>query len=80
MKPKELREKTESELKELERDLQRDIWKTRFENFTNQLDDTAKIGRLRKDLARVKTILTERTSVAAPVSGGADNATAGDNA
>jgi large subunit ribosomal protein L29 len=60
MKAKELREKTESELKEMERDLTRDIWKSRFENFTNQLDDTARIGRLRKDLARVKTLLTER--------------------
>lgn len=60
MKPSEVREKTESELNELEHQLRRDLWKARFDNFTNQLDDTAKIRRLRKDLARVKTILTQR--------------------
>ncbi|MGD8859161.1 MAG: 50S ribosomal protein L29 [Myxococcales bacterium] len=60
MKAKDLRERTQSELEEMERDIARDIWKARFANFTNQLDDTAKVRRLRRDLARVKTILTER--------------------
>jgi len=60
MKAKDLRDKTDSELAELERDLARDLWKTRLQNFTNQLDDTAKIRRTRRDLARVKTLLTER--------------------
>ena len=57
MKPKELRDRTKAELQTMEQDLTRDLWKTRMSNFTNQLDDTAKIRRLRRDLARVKTVL-----------------------
>ena len=40
----------------------RELWKTRMDNHTNQLDDTAKIRRLRRDIARVKTLLVERKS------------------
>ncbi len=58
MKAKELLEKTASELQQLEQELTRDLWKTRFKNFTSQLDDTAKLRRLRRDIARVKTVLT----------------------
>lgn len=61
MKPKELREKTRDELERMEGELARELWKTRLKNFTNQLDDTAKIGRLRRDIARVKTMLTTMT-------------------
>ena len=59
MKAKELREKTRDELAQLENEFTRELWKTRMGNFTNQLDDTAKIRRLRRDVARVKTLLTE---------------------
>jgi large subunit ribosomal protein L29 len=59
MRAKEMRERTESELEVMERELTRELWKTRFSNFTNQLDDTAKLRRLRRDIARVKTLLTE---------------------
>jgi large subunit ribosomal protein L29 len=60
MKAKEMRERTLGELEQMERDLTRDLWKTRFSNFTNQLDDTAKVRRLRREIARVKTILTQK--------------------
>lgn len=60
MKASELREETADELKERERDLTRELWQARMDNYTNQLDDTAKIRRLRRDIARVKTLLTER--------------------
>jgi large subunit ribosomal protein L29 len=60
MKAKELRERTASELEQMESTLARDLWKTRFANFTNQLDDTAKVRRLRREIARVKTILTQK--------------------
>ena len=59
MKFKELREKSRDELVRMEGELTHDLWKTRLKNFTNQLDDTAKIGKLRRDIARVKTLLTE---------------------
>jgi large subunit ribosomal protein L29 len=45
--------------------LRRQLWKARFDNHTNQLDDTSTIKKLRQDLARVKTILTERRADAA---------------
>jgi len=61
MKAKELRERTVGELEGMERDLSRELWKTRFSNFTNQLDDTAKLRRLRREIARVKTILTQQS-------------------
>ena len=59
MKAKDIKEKAKPELEEMERDLTRELWKTRFSNFTNQLDDTAKLRRLRRDIARVKTVLTQ---------------------
>jgi large subunit ribosomal protein L29 len=60
MKAKEMRERSVAELQGMERDLSRELWKTRFTNFTNQLDDTAKLRRLRREIARIKTILTEK--------------------
>lgn len=60
-KSKELRERTSEDLAQLVKELERDLWKSRFDNHTNQLDDTAKVSRLRRDVARVKTILSERT-------------------
>lgn len=68
-KPSELREKTVDELKELEQTMTRDLWKARFSNYSNQLDDTDKIRRLRREIARVKTIMTERANKAAGENG-----------
>jgi large subunit ribosomal protein L29 len=59
MKVKEMRERSHGELQMMEKELERELWKTRFQNFTNQLDDTAKLRRLRRDIARVKTLLTQ---------------------
>jgi len=47
----------------------RDLWKARFSNYSNQLDDTDKIRRLRREIARVKTIMTERANKAAGENG-----------
>lgn len=60
MKNSELRERSVGDLRVLEAELARDLWKARFSNFTNQLDDTAKIRRLRRQVARVKTIITQK--------------------
>lgn len=65
MKPAEIRELSDEELKNLESDLARKLWKARFDNHTNQLDDTASIAQIRRDIARVKTIRTERVSAQA---------------
>jgi large subunit ribosomal protein L29 len=62
MKTEDIRERSTEELDLLEGDLRRQLWKARFDNHTNQLDDTSSIQKLRRDLARVKTILTQRAS------------------
>ncbi|MEM7437647.1 MAG: 50S ribosomal protein L29 [Myxococcota bacterium] len=65
MKPSDIREQTTEELSIMEGDLRRQLWKARFDNHTSQLDDTSSIPKLRRDLARVKTILTERKAAEA---------------
>jgi len=60
MKASGFRERSTSELEQLEAELRRELWKARFDNYTHQLDDTSKIRRLRRNIACVKTILTER--------------------
>ena len=65
MKPADMRENTTEELSIMEGDLRRQLWKARFDNHTSQLDDTSSIQKLRRDLARVKTILTERKAAEA---------------
>ena len=62
MKAKEIRERETQNLVELEKELAKDLWKARFDNHSNQLDDTDKIRRLRRDIARVKTALTQRSA------------------
>lgn len=62
MKNSEIRERSEGDLGQLESELSRDLWKARFSNYTNQLDDTAKIRRLKRDIARVRTIHTQKVN------------------
>jgi large subunit ribosomal protein L29 len=56
----EARERGTDELRNMEKDLTRELWQARLDNHTNQLDDTAKIRRLRRSIAQIKTVLTER--------------------
>ena len=65
MKANDLRERTTEHLLELEKSLGAEVFQARFKNFTNQLNDTAAIRKTRRDLARVKTILTQRTDASA---------------
>lgn len=62
MKTAEIREKSNEDLAELEKTTARELWKSRFANHSNQLDDTNKVRRLRRDIARMKTIQNERAS------------------
>jgi large subunit ribosomal protein L29 len=62
MKASDLRERTTEHLAELEKSLAREIFDARFKNHTARLNDTASIRRLRRDLARVKTILVQRAA------------------
>ena len=60
MKAKDLRERTDDHLRELEKSLAQEVFQARFKNFTNRLNDTASIRKTRRDRARVKTELTRR--------------------
>lgn len=57
MKAKDLHERTVEDLKELEKTLSKDLFDSRFKNFTNRLDDTALLRRNRREIARIKTVL-----------------------
>ena len=59
MKAKELRDMDAQELIEKESSLRQELFNLRFQKATGQLGNTAMIGKTKKDLARVKTILNE---------------------
>lgn len=60
MKTSEIRERTDEELVTLIRQLQVDSFKLRVQKATNQMENTNAPRRLRKDLARVCTVLRAR--------------------
>lgn len=62
MKAKELRNLSIEELKEKEHELSQELFNLRFQKATGQLGNTAMVNKTKKDLARVKTILTEQIS------------------
>jgi len=69
---KDLREKSAEELGELLRVQRSELLAARFDNFTNKLNDTARIRRLRREIARVKTVLGAKgkTATTAPSGSG----------
>ena len=64
MKAKEIREMSVEELNVKLNDLKKDLFNLRFQNATNQLDNPMKIVDVRHDIARIKTILREKTGAA----------------
>jgi large subunit ribosomal protein L29 len=61
MKPTELREKSAEDLAALERELRQGLFEHRLKNFTNRLDDTSLVRKARRDIARVRTLLAEKS-------------------
>ena len=52
---------------ELAQDLvaaKKELFNLRFQNATNQLDNTSRIKEVRKNIARIQTIITEKEKVA----------------
>ena len=45
-------------------DAKKELFNLRFQNATNQLDNTARIKEVRKNIARIQTVITEKASVA----------------
>lgn len=60
MKAKEIREKTVSELNQSLLELKTELFNLRFQLATGELENPLRINKVRKDIARVKTILRER--------------------
>jgi large subunit ribosomal protein L29 len=59
VKAKEMRDLSVEELKDKERELSQEIFNLRFQKATGQLGNTAMLGKTKKDLARVKTVLRQ---------------------
>ncbi len=57
MKAKELKELSTEELVKLEADYRDELFNLRFQLATGQLENTARIKQVRKNIARVKTVL-----------------------
>ena len=64
MKPEELRGKTPDELNDLLLDSKKELFNLRFQRASGQLENTARIGEVRRDIARVKTMLNTASSQA----------------
>ena len=45
-------------------DAKKELFNLRFQNETNQLDNTARIKEVRKNIARIQTVITEKASIA----------------
>ena len=60
MKAKELRDMTNEELNSKLKELKQELFNLRFSNATGQLANPMQLNAVKKDIARVKTILTER--------------------
>ena len=45
-------------------DAKKELFNLRFQNATNQLDNTGRIKEVRKNIARIQTIITEKEKVA----------------
>ncbi len=61
MKARELRELSEDELQTRERELADQLFKLRFQQTLGQLENAMKLRNIRRDIARIKTVLQEKS-------------------
>jgi large subunit ribosomal protein L29 len=64
MQAKQFRDMDEDELAKQVAALRQDLLGLRFANATGELDDTARVGRVRRDLARALSVTRERQRAA----------------
>ncbi len=55
-----LKAKTPDDLAQALVDAKKELFNLRFQNATNQLDNTARIKEVRKNIARIQTVITEK--------------------
>ena len=60
MKAKELRAMSVADLEAKAADLKKDLFMLRMQHATNHLDNPIKISNVRRDIARVKTVLRQK--------------------
>ncbi len=74
---RELRDLGDEELVQRLSEVQGELFNLRFQHVTGQLDNHSRLGQLRKDVARLRTVLREREIAAAEAlaAGSGDQAT-----
>ena len=55
-----LRDKTQNELVQDLTTAKKELFNLRFQNATNQLDNTSRIREVRKNIARIQTVMTQQ--------------------
>jgi large subunit ribosomal protein L29 len=60
MKAGDVRAKTDDELKAELNQLGKEVFNLRFQKASGQLENTARVRQVRRDIARIKTVLGER--------------------
>ena len=62
MKASEIRDMTAQELENKLVDLKKELFALRFQHTVNQLDNPARLRAVKKDIARIKTIMREQSN------------------
>lgn len=57
-----LKAKSAAELADSLTEAKKELFNLRFQNATNQLDNTARIKEVRKNIARIQTVITEKAN------------------
>lgn len=65
MKAQDVRAKSEDELKDELANLKKEQFNLRFQQATGQLENTARVRQVRRDIARIQTILREKAQTTA---------------
>lgn len=60
MKGKDLKELTKEELLKRKKDTKEELFNLRFQHSTGQLENTARLKLLKKDVAKIETILSQK--------------------
>ncbi len=60
MKVSEIRELTLEELRQREQDISEELFNLKFQRATAQLENKMRVRQVRRDLARIKTIIKEK--------------------
>ena len=69
MTASELRSLSENELEQKGRELRDELFSAKIRRSTEQLENTAQLGQLKKDIARVETLLTQKRNQQRAASG-----------